>query len=172
MERVLIIGSPGSGKSTLSHEVARRTGLPLHHLDRLYWKSGWVETEPAQWRETVERLVAEPRWIIDGNYSSSLAPRLARADTVIDLDLPAWQCVLGVLRRLVGAQARERPDMAVGCRERLNKEFIEFIVYTATFPRRVRPRIRQRMCGFTGRYICLRSRADAARFLAGLEVDE
>lgn len=61
MERILIIGSPGAGKSTLSRELARRTGLPVHHLDRLYWNPGWVETDKQAWQDEVSRLVATPR---------------------------------------------------------------------------------------------------------------
>lgn len=165
MERVLIIGSPGAGKSTLSRELARRTGLPLHHLDRLYWNPGWVETDKPAWRDAVARLASAPRWIIDGNYGGTLKLRLARADTVIDLDLPAWLCVAGILRRLIGPQARERPDMAAGCRERPNREFLKFLAYTATFRRRVRPRIVRNMHGFAGRYIRLSSRKQIAGFL-------
>ena len=168
MERILIIGSPGAGKSTLSREVARRTGLPLHHLDRLYWKPGWVEPDEQAWRDAVAGLVAGPRWIIDGNYGGTLKLRLARADTVIDLDLPAWLCVAGILRRLIGPQASVRPDMAAGCRERPNREFLEFMIYTATFRRRVRPRIARNMQGFGGRYIRLSSRKQVARFLGRL----
>ena len=168
MERVLIIGSPGAGKSTLSREVARRTGLPLHHLDRLYWKPGWVETDEQAWRDAVAGLVAGPRWIIDGNYGGTLKLRLARADTVIDLDLPAWLCVAGILWRLIGSQAAARPDMAEGCRERPNREFVEFLAYTATFPTRVRPRIDEKMRGFEGRYVRLNSRKQVARYIAEL----
>src|SRR5690348_1067898 len=64
LNRVLIIGSPGSGKSTLATELLRRTGLPLVHLDREYWRSGWVETPQDEWRERVAEIVAGERWII------------------------------------------------------------------------------------------------------------
>ena len=89
MKRVLVIGSPGSGKSTLATELARRTGLPLIHLDKEHWRPDWIEPTREQWQRQVAELVSRPSWIIDGNYGGSLAPRLARADTVVDLEFPA-----------------------------------------------------------------------------------
>jgi adenylate kinase family enzyme len=88
MQRVMVIGSPGAGKSTLATELARRTGIPLFHLDQLAWLPGWVESDKADFRTRVDWVLEQSRWIIDGNYGGSLSQRLARADTVIDLDLP------------------------------------------------------------------------------------
>src|SRR5215212_5460573 len=99
MQRVLVIGSRGSGKSTLAKELAKRTGLRLIHLDQQYWRSGWVEPSKEEWRGQVEVLIAQDRWVMDGNYGGTLELRLARADTVIDLQFPAWLCVWRILRR-------------------------------------------------------------------------
>ena len=88
MQRVLVIGSPGAGKSTLSHALAARTGLPLHHLDRMFWLSGWIERDRDEGRAVLKQVLAQDRWIIDGNYGSTLPLRIARADTVVWLDYP------------------------------------------------------------------------------------
>lgn len=165
MERVLVIGSPGSGKSTLATRIARRTGLPIVHLDREYWRSGWVEPDPAEWRETVEALTARPRWVMDGNYGGTLELRLRRADTVIVLDLPAWLCTARIVIRALRHRGRVRPDMAEGCPEQISWEFIR---YTATFPWHARRRTEARLASYDGDVRRLRSRAEADAFLASL----
>src|SRR3982751_1603651 len=147
MHRVLVIGSPGSGKSTLATELARRTGLPLIHLDQQHWRSGWVEPPKDQWQRRVAELAAGDRWIMDGNYGGTLEQRLARADTVIDLEFSAWLCVWRILRRIAGSWGRVRPDMADGCPEQFS---FEFLVYTARFPFAARKRTDAQLAQFTG----------------------
>jgi adenylate kinase family enzyme len=166
MKRVMVIGSPGSGKSALATEIARRTGLPLIHLDQQYWRSGWVETPKAEWRQRVAEIAGREQWVIDGNYGGTMEIRLARADMVIDLEFPAWLCVWRVLRRVAGSWRRVRPDMAEGCPEQLN---LEFLVYTATFPLTARKRTDAKLAHFKGTRIHLRSPAEARRFLASLD---
>ena len=163
MQRVLVIGSPGSGKSTLATELARRTGLPLIHLDQEYWRAGWVEPNPDEWQRRVAELAGRDRWIMDGNYGGSLTTRLARADTVIDLEFPARLCVWRVLKRIVTSWRQVRPDMAEGCPEHFN---LEFLLYTATFPFAARKRTNAKLAQFTGTRIHLRSPAEVRRFLA------
>jgi adenylate kinase family enzyme len=166
MERVLVIGSPGAGKSTLATEIAHRTDLPLIHLDRHRWRAGWVEADKAEWEPRVASLIAGERWVIEGNYGGTLAARLARADTAIWLDFPAWLCVWRVVRRAIQYRGRTRPDMAEGCPEQLNWEFL---VYTARFRWTARERILAKLPAFTGRLIHLRRPRDAARFLRSLD---
>jgi adenylate kinase family enzyme len=166
MKRVLVIGSPGAGKSTLATEIARRTRLPLIHLDRHHWRAGWVEADKAEWEPQVAALIAGESWVIDGNYGGTLAARLARADTVIWLDFPVWLCVARVFRRAVHYRGRTRPDMAEGCPEQLNWEFL---VYTARFPWTGRKRILAKLPAFTGRLVHLRRPSEAERFLPSLD---
>ena len=91
MRKVLVIGSGGAGKSTFASKLSKRTGLPLIHLDSLYWRPGWIETSTAEWDQTIEHLLGRDTWIMDGNYGRTLERRLAACDTVIFLDLPLWQ---------------------------------------------------------------------------------
>lgn len=93
MQCVLIVGSPGAGKSTFARRLAARTGLPLTHLDELYWTPGWVRAERTLWQERLQAALAAEAWLINGNYSSTLLHRAYRANAVLFLTAPRWQCL-------------------------------------------------------------------------------
>lgn len=165
MRRALVVGSCGAGKTRFSLELGRKTGLPLIHLDRCYWKPGWVKPTREEWRETVSTLIRGESWILDGNYASSFDLRMPVCDTVIFLDYPRGLCLRRTLKRRLGP--RERPDMAPGCAERVD---LDFLRYVWSFPRLHRPRILEALESFgRGKRVeTLRSPAEAERFLRGL----
>jgi adenylate kinase family enzyme len=133
MQRVLVIGAGGSGKSTFAAALASKLALPLVHLDALYWHAGWQPTPPDEWRERVRGLAAQPRWVMDGNYGGTLDLRLQRCDTAIFLDMPRALCLWRVVKRRLRYVGRTRPDMAPGCREQLSWEFVSWVwSYRAT----------------------------------------
>ena len=165
MHRVLVIGSPGAGKSTLSHALARRTGLPLHHLDRMFWLPGWVERDRDEGRAELARVLAQDCWIIDGNYGSTLPLRIARADTVVWLDYPTALCLGRALRRWWMYRGHSRPDMTEGCPERLDGEFL---LYILNFRRAWRVRNATALAGFDGTIMRLRTPAETAAWLTAL----
>jgi adenylate kinase family enzyme len=164
MERVLVIGSGGSGKSTVAKAIASRLGLPLIHLDALYWHPGWQSTENSAWDAVVRDLLDAPAWVIDGNYGRTLDIRLARCDTVVFLDLPRAVCLWRALKRWIVFRGRPRPDMAPGCPERLSWEFLQWIW---TYPARRRPDVLHRLAGLGAdqRAIVLSSNRAVRRFL-------
>jgi adenylate kinase family enzyme len=162
MERVLVLGSPGAGKSTFARRLAERSGLPLIHLDKHFWRPGWVEPAPEEWQRTVEKLAQQPRWIMDGDYSRTLGTRLRRADTTFLLDTPRSINVTRVLRRVATGYGRTRPDLADGCPERLDWEFLQ---YVWNYPRKLRPRIAAMLEEYGGEVITFRSSADIEVFL-------
>ncbi len=127
MERILIIGCSCSGKSTLARAMGDKLGLPVVHLDQLWWREGWVNTTREEFDNCLERELEKDRWIIDGNYSRTMDKRIARCDTVIYLDFSRWVCLLGMLQRVLGSYGKVRPDMAPGCPERFDWEFIRWI---------------------------------------------
>ena len=165
MKRILILGCPASGKSTLARRIAQLTGLPLVHLDRLYWRPGWVEAPQTEFCVQLAAELARDTWIIDGNYRSTLALRLESADTAIFLDFPRWPCLGRAMRRSVFGFDRQRPDTADGCREKLDPEFLGFIW---RFRREYRPRLLAALDGFPAEKILLRSPAEVGRFLSAL----
>ncbi|PKP91542.1 MAG: topology modulation protein [Alphaproteobacteria bacterium HGW-Alphaproteobacteria-14] len=152
MRRVLIIGPCGSGKSTLARELAPLLGLPLVHMDQLNWNPGWAETERAALRARVEEVVAGEAWLIDGNYGSTLAPRLERADTVIYLDFPITLCLWRLIRRVVTHRGQARPDMPAGCPERFD---LAFFWYVLNWNRGPRPRTEAAIAPWAGKTIRL-----------------
>ena len=125
--RIAVIGCPGSGKSTLAIELAHLCALPLIHLDREYWQPGWVQLTTEQWDCRHEELISGERWIIDGNYARTLPLRLAKADTVILLDMPLHTCLWSVIKRRIVFHRRARSDMAEDCPEHLSFSFLKYI---------------------------------------------
>ncbi|MBT8404514.1 MAG: adenylate kinase [Gemmatimonadetes bacterium] len=125
--RCLVIGCGGAGKTTFSRELGARTGLPVVHLDRLYWRAGWEPTPADEWRRTVAELVGRPAWIMDGNYGGTFDLRLHAADAVYFLDTPRRVCLARVLRRWWRYRGSSRPSMAEGCPDRITGSFLHWI---------------------------------------------
>ena len=127
MERIMIIGCSGSGKSRLARELKDKLGLPLIHLDQLWHKEGWKHITREEFDSRLAMALNMDRWIIDGNYSRTIPQRLPKCDTIIYLDFNRWQCLLGVFQRILLYRGKVRPDMAGGCPERFDWEFIKFV---------------------------------------------
>ena len=138
MKRVMIIGSGGSGKSVFALRLAERTGLPVIHLDREYWRPGWQPTPEDEWEARIRELVSRDRWILDGNFGRTIQIRLAAADTVVFLDLPRLVCLRNVIRRWARYRSEARPDMTPGNAEKLDLKFLQWIW---GYPRTRRPGI-------------------------------
>jgi adenylate kinase family enzyme len=101
MNRVVILGRGGAGKSTLASRLGAATGLPVFELDKYFWPEDLTAIPKDRWAMIQRRLVSEPAWILDGDLGpyDVLEVRLAAADTVIVLDFPVWRCAWRALRR-------------------------------------------------------------------------
>jgi adenylate kinase family enzyme len=164
MRRVVILGSSGAGKSTFARALGDKLGLPVVHLDALFWRPGWVEPDPEAFRAAVAAAIAGDAWVSDGNYvSRTFDLRLPRADTVIFLHQPRWLCVLRILRRGLFSFGRRRPDLAEGCDE--NVEW-NFFLWTWNFEARHRDRILAAAQAYPTPITHLRGGRAMARFLA------
>ncbi|MEA4811218.1 MAG: hypothetical protein VB108_01460 [Anaerolineaceae bacterium] len=125
--RILIIGSGGAGKSTFARRLSQATALPLIHLDKIFWKPGWVESSKEAFDAKIDQIASQPEWIMDGNFNRTLEMRLRLADLVFYLDIPRWICLRNVLKRVLFARPEGRPDMAAGCPEKVDWAFLQWI---------------------------------------------
>lgn len=163
--RVAVIGVPGAGKSTVSRALGEILGLTVTHLDALFWQPNWQETPLADWITRQQELVNGPCWLIDGSYNRTLAIRLERADLVVFLDFSTWQCLWRVGKRWWAYRGRIRPDVAAGCKERIDLEFLRFVW---SYRRRKRPLLLEQLRKYAGPVVSLRGPRQVKAFLARL----
>ena len=127
MKRVLIIGCGGAGKSTLARQLGDKTGIPVVHLDKLYWRPGWQHLSREEFDVVLDEVLEQDAWIMDGNFNNTMEKRIAHCDTVIYLDFSRVACIMGVLKRIVTTYGTVRPDMGEGCPERFDLEFLKWV---------------------------------------------
>jgi adenylate kinase family enzyme len=170
MQRVLVMGCSGSGKSTFGRQLADRLGLPFVSIDQIYWQPGWREPKPEEFTTKMTLEAEKPAWVIDGNYMRSGAGELrrARADTVLWFDLPRRVCMLSVIHRSAASYGRVRAEMAPGCPEKFDWVFWR---YVWTYRAMQRPKLLAYFSALRAdqRLVTFTARAQAAEFLARAE---
>ena len=122
MKKVIIIGCPGSGKSTFSRRLRSVTGLPLFHLDMMYWNEDKTTVSKEVFIKRLKTVMNNSSWIIDGNYLSSMELRIKECDTVFFLDYPKEMCLKGIEER----KGQKRSDIP-WVENNFDEEFITFI---------------------------------------------
>ena len=127
MNKIAIIGSGGAGKSTFARQLSDKLLIEVYHLDAILWKPNWVGTSKDEQQQIQQYLVAKERWIIDGNYGGTLDIRLNAADTVIFLDIHRVICLYRAIKRVFQYRNKTRPDMAAGCEEKFDIDFLKWI---------------------------------------------
>ena len=161
--RVLVIGSAGSGKTTLSKWLSKILSLPIIHMDRHYWADNWCEPEDEVWEEKVREFCATDEWIMDGNYTKTMSLRLRFSTTVIFLDMPRWKCLLRVIvRRFRLFHNKKRDDIPANCNERMNLAFYRWIW---NYPKRSRTEVLSLIEKFEGNVHHLKSSQDVKKFM-------
>ena len=142
MQKILVIGCCGAGKSTFSKKLHSLLNLELIHLDQYYHKPNWEDPKKVEWKRKVNNLVQKPSWIMDGNYSETMDVRIKSADTILYLDYPILKCFWRVIKRVFKYNGIQRSDMANGCKEEFDLEFLYFVL---TFNTRFRKEIIQKL---------------------------
>lgn len=160
MKRIIVIGCPGAGKSTFARKLAEKTGLPLHYLDMIWHRADRTNISCEAFDERLNEIMADDKWIIDGNYLRPLLIRLAKADTVFFFDLPVETCLQGATERL----GQERPDMPWHD-NKLSDDFNQWILDFSTDQL---PVIELLLESYQGQVIRFTSREEADNFIAAL----
>lgn len=122
MQKIIVIGCPGAGKSTFSRALRDKTGLPLFYLDMIWHKEDKTNVSREEFDQKLGRILDKEKWIIDGNYRRTLETRLNACDTVFFLDFSTEICIDGARERV----GKVREDMP-WVEENLDEEFIKFI---------------------------------------------
>ena len=162
MKRVIVIGCPGSGKSTFARALAEITQLPLYYLDMMYWNADRTQVEKSVFRGRLAETVTLDRWIIDGNYGSTMEERLKACDTVFFLDYPLVVCLDGIRSR----RGKPRPDMP-WIEQGEDAEFMEFI---KSFNKESRPQILELLERYPNKTVIqFRSREESAEYLNAIK---
>ena len=131
--RILVLGTPGSGKSTLARKLSISLKIKAIHLDKYFWLPDWVETASDVWDLKLNNILNEESWVMDGNYINSLTKRIKFATHIVYLDIPWYKSVYRIILRMFKYRNTTRPDMNAGCQERLNLEFIQFLLWAIKF---------------------------------------
>jgi adenylate kinase family enzyme len=126
MKRIMIIGSPGSGKTILAKKLATKTKLPLIHLDHLYWLPNFKKRSDEDYLGLVMQACRHDSWIMDGNSIRQLAKRISFADTIIFLDIPRKICIWRIIKRNI-LSIFTSEEFAPGCKVRARWGFFCYV---------------------------------------------
>ncbi|MBE6790530.1 MAG: adenylate kinase [Ruminococcaceae bacterium] len=161
MKRVIIIGCPGSGKSTFARKLAEKTDLPLYYLDMLKWNSDKTTVSKNVFMSRLESVLSKELWIIDGNYLSTMELRLKYCDTVFILDYETSVCLSGISER----KGKSRPDMP-WIETEDDEEFLDFV---RNYNTQVRPRVLDLLDKYCNKNIIIfKKRSEADSFLENM----
>ena len=137
MDRIMIFGFSGGGKSTLARKLGEKLGIEPVHMDRLHWLPGWVESSREYKINRLAPVLERDRWIIEGNYRGVLwNERTERADTIIFVDVNRFTCFKNAFLRSLKYKNQTRPDMGEGCNEKFDLEFAKWILLDGRKKRR------------------------------------
>lgn len=163
MKKIIVIGCPGSGKSTFSRALHDITGIPLYHLDMLYWNADRKTVDKVVFLERLSNVLSKSEWIIDGNYDSTMELRLKACDTVIFLDYPLDVCLAGIRERR-GMPRTDMPWTEVG------EDDVEFIEFIKNYDSQSKPKVLELLNKYHNKDIYIfKNRGNADDYLKSLQ---
>ena len=164
MEKIVIMGSPGAGKSTLARELDPILKINVLHLDRLFWECGWKAKTREKRIDILQKRVMEKQWIIEGTYLHISELHLNAADTIIFLDTSPLCCLWRLMMRHREYRRRSRRDIPEGCTDKLTRLRMLKVL---TFPLHGRRKIKQTLLNYNSKQIFrLHSGKEVKDFLA------
>lgn len=164
MRKIIVIGCPGSGKSTFSRELHSRTGIPLYHLDMMFWNADRTTVERSVFLKRLSDALEKEEWIIDGNYKSTMEARMQACDTVVFLDYSIDTCLNGVRER----RGKPRSDMPWVEPDEDDEEFMGFI---KNYNSQSRPQVLELLDKYSYKNIFVfKSRKEADEFLNQIQI--
>ncbi len=167
MKRILVLGNSGSGKSTMAKLIGEKLNIKVHHIDSYFWGPNWNPIPKTELKDCIREIIKNDSWVIDGNYSSSLDIRLKEADTLIYLNYPTSLSLYRVIKRRIMYHNKTRPDMGEGCNEKIDLEFLKWII---GFKRKNRPKLMKLIEeNFDGDIIFINNKSDYNKFVKELD---
>lgn len=138
--KIAVLGYSGAGKSTLAAQLGKLYGIEVLHLDTVQFEAGWKERDREEAKQIALEFLQKDNWIVDGNYTQFYQEeRLKQADRILLLEFNRWHCLFRVVKRYCQNRGRVRESMAEGCEEKLDREFISWVLFESrTKPRRHR----------------------------------
>ena len=166
--KIAVMGYSGAGKSTLARALGERYGIPVLHFDQVHWAPGWQERNREEAHQLVREFMERPEWVIDGNYTNfEYDRRMSEADEIIFLDFPRITCFVRAWKRYFHYRGRTREDMGTGCPERMDLEFMWWILWKGR-TRRKRGEFLAILERYPDKAAVLKTQREIDRYLEGL----